>query len=242
MNPNFPPKIVGAAALYKYVKDIEKNMPNKSDDILILDGGNFFQGHPIGLIDSGKTVIEWMNKVGYDAIVPGNNDFLFGPQNLLKLSEIANFPFLACNIKHQKTDELLFDPYKIINIKGSKVGILGLANSEINETVLNKNLEGIKIEDSLESMNFWVSKLVDKVDILILLTSSGVPWDRDKVYEKFINTYTQYLISEKNLSNNTVKNYLIDLNQFFSNNFSNTQIDKEFDTFISKLRRKNLSL
>ena len=62
------------------------------------------------------------------------------------------------------------------------------------------------------------------------------------IYEKFINTYTQYLISEKNLSNNTVKNYLIDLNQFFSNNFSYTQIDKEFETFISKLRRKNLSL
>ena len=61
-------------------------------------------------------------------------------------------------------------------------------------------------------------------------------------YEKFINTYTQYLISEKNLSNNTVKNYLIDLNQFFSNNLSHKQIDKEFEIFISKLRRKNLSL
>ena len=61
------------------------------------------------------------------------------------------------------------------------------------------------------------------------------------IYEKFISAYTQYLISEKNLSNNTVKNYLIDLKQFFSNNFSYTQIDKEFETFISKLRRKNLS-
>ena len=62
------------------------------------------------------------------------------------------------------------------------------------------------------------------------------------IYEKFINTYTQYLISEKNLSKNTVKNYLIDLNQFFSLNFSHTQIDKEFETFISKLRKNNLSL
>lgn len=62
------------------------------------------------------------------------------------------------------------------------------------------------------------------------------------IYEKFINTYTQYLISEKNLSKNTVKNYLIDLNQFFSKNFSHMQIDKEFETFISKLRNNNLSL
>ena len=62
------------------------------------------------------------------------------------------------------------------------------------------------------------------------------------IYEKYLNTYSQYLISEKNLSSNTVKNYLIDLNQFFYNNFSNTQIDKEFEAFISKLRKNNFSL
>ena len=61
-------------------------------------------------------------------------------------------------------------------------------------------------------------------------------------YEKYLNTYSQYLISEKNLSSNTVKNYLIDLNQFFSKKFSHMQIDKEFETFISKLRNNNISL
>ena len=61
-------------------------------------------------------------------------------------------------------------------------------------------------------------------------------------YEKYLNTYSQYLISEKNLSSNTVKNYLIDLNQFFSNSFPHTQIDKEFEAFISKLRKNNFSL
>ena len=62
------------------------------------------------------------------------------------------------------------------------------------------------------------------------------------IYEKFINTYTQYLISEKNLSKNTVKNYLIDLSQFFSKKFSHTQIEQEFETYISKLRKNSLSL
>jgi len=197
MNPNFPPKILGSSALYKYIKDIEAELPNESDDILIFDGGNFFQGHPLGIIDSGKTVIKWMNKVGYDAIVPGSNDFLFGYENLLSLSSIANFPFLSCNIKYEDTDELLFKPYEIINIKGLKVGVLGLSNSNIKETVLEKNIKGIKIESSIDSMNFWVSKLVGNVDIIILLTSSGVPWDRDEVYEDFINlTESERLIQE----------------------------------------------
>ena len=34
-------------------------------------------------------------------------------------------------------------------------------------------------------------------------------------YEKFKDLYTQYLISEKNLSKISVKNYLVDLDQFF---------------------------
>tara|TARA_B110000263_G_scaffold40646_1_gene32392 strand:+ start:5524 stop:7416 length:1893 start_codon:yes stop_codon:yes gene_type:complete len=200
MNPNFPPKIVGASALYKYIKDVEKKLPNKSDDILIFDGGNFFQGHPTGIIDSGKTVIEWMNKVGYDAIVPGSNDFLFGHENLLELASIANFPFLSCNIRYEETNELLFKPYEIINIKGLKVGVLGLSNSNIKETVLEKNIEGIKIEPSIESMNFWISKLVDNVDIIVLLTSSGVPWDREDVYKDFIDSIKNENLIDKHLN------------------------------------------
>ena len=200
MNPNFPPKIVGASALYKYIKDIEAEMSNKSNDILILDGGNFFQGHPLGIIDSGKTVIEWMNKIGYDAIVPGNNDFLFGYENLLELSRLANFPILGCNVKYEKNDKLVFEPYKIINIKGVSIGLIGLVNPNITETVLEKNLDGLKIDSSLNSMNFWISEIEDDVDIIILLTSSGVPWDRDKIYDDFVSNYQKTGIISENLN------------------------------------------
>ena len=34
-------------------------------------------------------------------------------------------------------------------------------------------------------------------------------------YEKYKDLYTQFLISEKNLSRNSVNNYLVDLDQFF---------------------------
>ena len=61
-------------------------------------------------------------------------------------------------------------------------------------------------------------------------------------YEKYIEIYTQYLISEKNLSNNTIKNYLIDLNQFFNKQISNEEIIKKFEKYISYLRKKKLSL
>ena len=66
MNPQFPPKIIGGSGFYNY---LNKNIDREKS--LIVDAGNFFQGHPISDIDSGKTVIEYMNKIGYTAIVPG---------------------------------------------------------------------------------------------------------------------------------------------------------------------------
>ena len=61
-------------------------------------------------------------------------------------------------------------------------------------------------------------------------------------YEKFINIYKQYLISEKNLSNNTITNYLIDLHQFFNNEIIDSKIEIEFEKYVSNLRNKKLSL
>ena len=187
MNPNFPPKIVGGAAFIEYIDNVQTNLSNGLNDMLILDGGNFFQGHPVGIIDSGKTMIEWMNKIGYDAIVPGQNDFLFGYKNLIELSKKADFPFLAANIVMEKDSKLIFDPYTILDIKGCKIGIIGIAGDLINESVLEKNLNGIEIISSSETLLKWVPKLQDLgADIIVLLTSSGVPWDRDEVYDEFL--------------------------------------------------------
>ncbi len=60
-------------------------------------------------------------------------------------------------------------------------------------------------------------------------------------YEKYKDLYTQFLISEKNLSKNTLNNYLVDLDQFFfdeDSNFSN--INMKIKSYIAKLRKKNL--
>ena len=47
---------IGGSAYYKYVRDLENKLTNKHEDILTLDGGNFFQGHPLGLLDNGAKI------------------------------------------------------------------------------------------------------------------------------------------------------------------------------------------
>ena len=60
-------------------------------------------------------------------------------------------------------------------------------------------------------------------------------------YEKYKDLYTQFLISEKNLSKNSLNNYLVDLRQFFFDQDSNSSnINIKIKTYIAQLRKRNL--
>ncbi len=93
MNPQYPPTIIGGAAFSKYMDELRIEIQSIKEGLLVLDGGNFFQGSPMGLADGGKTMIKWMNRIGYDAMVPGSYDFISGAANLNELSKMATFPF-----------------------------------------------------------------------------------------------------------------------------------------------------
>ena len=42
INPQYPPTIIGSSGLYEYVDRLK----DENNKLLLLDGGNFFQGHP----------------------------------------------------------------------------------------------------------------------------------------------------------------------------------------------------
>ena len=62
-------------------------------------------------------------------------------------------------------------------------------------------------------------------------------------YEKYKDLYTQFLISEKNLSRNSVNNYLIDLDQFFfTEDTKVNHLNAKIKLYITNLRKKNLKI
>ena len=182
INPQYPPTIIGSSGLYEYVDRLK----NENNKLLLLDAGNFFQGHPLGIADSGSTIIKWMNKLGYHGFVPGNYDFLFGVENLVKLSEKANFDFLGANLYFEDSGQLVFKPYNVIEIDDLKLGIIGIINPNLENLVLSNNLKNIFLKDPIVSLRNAINDIKEKVDIMLLLTSAGVPWDREEVYFDFV--------------------------------------------------------
>ncbi len=188
MNPNFPPDILGWAAYFEYVTNLRNELQNKNEGILILDGGNFFQGNPVGLVDGGKSIIEWMNLIGYDAITLGPKDFYLGVENIKKLSDIADFPFLIANANIENTKK-----YIIKTINGVKVAIVGIIPSTLKELVMDHNLEGVEIDNEVEILNNIVKDVKSQgADIVIVLSSNGIPWEREKEYNSFISELPEF--------------------------------------------------
>ena len=89
--------------------------------LYLLDSGDQFQGTLLSNHDEGKSVFRAMNAIGYDAAVPGNHDYDFGPLGWLYdqvtpgltsdnpreviegLARSANFPMLSANTYLKKS-------------------------------------------------------------------------------------------------------------------------------------------
>lgn len=184
MNPNNPPKIIGGSGLFKYINN---NIDKKKS--IILDGGNFFQGHPMSVVDSGRTMIQFMNRVGYTALVPGSDDFIYGSKNLNKLADSSEFPFLISNLKCDDC-ELVSENFKthmISNIQGVTVGVLGIVDSNLKDKIASNKINGITILDIKETLDHWIKILEPSCNVIIVLTSAGLPYDRERVYNNFIS-------------------------------------------------------
>ena len=190
LNQEYPPDLIGAAGFSKYIKELRMEALENDEGILIVDGGNFFQGTPIGMFDNGKTMVEWFNYIGYDALSPGRYDFISGTSNLNDLINLANFPFLGANLKCNECPLISqnFKPYIIQDVQGIKIGILGIINSKIHELVLSENLQGVNILNEKPTLEKWIPIVKQQgAEIIIVLTSSSIPWDREEVYEDFIS-------------------------------------------------------
>jgi 5'-nucleotidase len=112
-------KFGGLSIFYKIVNAIRENTKNLlCHDVLVLDAGDQFQGTLLSNYDEGKTVFKAMNMIGYDAIVPGNHDYDFGPFGWLddtatnpnqafevisSLAQSVQFPLLSANTYFRST-------------------------------------------------------------------------------------------------------------------------------------------
>ena len=195
----------------------------KDNYVLLVDDGDAIQGEPVGTMTTGEAIIDIMNAVGYDIVIPGNHDFDYGMERLLELTQKANFPYISCNFN--KEGELVFDPYIIKEYDGVKVAFVGVTTPMTMRTSTPKyfmNEQGEFIYGFLEEDNTGeklysaVQKAVDDAraegaDYVILLAHLGnedecSPWRYDQVIENTSGIDVMLDGHSHDLDQTTVKN------------------------------------
>jgi len=67
--------------------------------VLVLDGGDWFQGTPEGLVDDGYAFTELLGALPYDAMVVGNHEFDHGVPHLAELLAETGVPAVLANVR-----------------------------------------------------------------------------------------------------------------------------------------------
>lgn len=131
--------------------------------VVLLDGGDMFQGTLESNLNEGAAMIAGFGALGYTAVTVGNHEFDFGPAGpratpfgdddprgaLLARASEARFPLLTANVFETATREHVSWPNMpathIVELAGVRIGILGLTTEQTPRTTIAANFRGLEI-------------------------------------------------------------------------------------------------
>jgi 2',3'-cyclic-nucleotide 2'-phosphodiesterase (5'-nucleotidase family) len=149
-----------------YVADVASERLQRGGGLVLVDGGDMFQGTLESNLAEGADVVRAYNALGYTAAAVGNHEFDYGPvgpdvtakpgqdrRGALKARAAeAKFPFLVSNIIDQSTGKRIDWPNMpastLITIAGVRVGIVGASTQSTPTTTMPANFVGLAMAPS----------------------------------------------------------------------------------------------
>ena len=151
----------------------------RSDNSILVDGGDQFQGTLFYTYYKGKLAAEMMNKMGYTAMTVGNHEFDDGPEVLRGFADALDFPILMSNADISG-EALLRDVIQksvVIEQGGEKIGLIGLTPQDTDE--LASPGPNVVFSDPFSAVQGEVNKLTAMgVNKIIVLSHSGYMVDK----------------------------------------------------------------
>jgi 5'-nucleotidase len=151
----------------------------RTNNSILVDGGDQFQGTLFYTYYKGKLAAEMMNKLGYDGMTVGNHEFDDGPEVLAGFLDAVDFPILMSNAD-VRGEPLLADKLAkstVIERGGEKIGLIGLTPEDTDE--LASPGDNITFSDPVAAVQGEVDKLTaEGVNKIIVLSHSSYAVDQ----------------------------------------------------------------
>jgi 5'-nucleotidase len=180
----------GLPAFAGYLSILRSDNPGGT---LLLDAGDLFLGTLAADLTEGAVVIDAYNYLGYQAAAIGNHEFDYGPEGpastalqpeqdpfgalKARLGQ-AKFPMLAVNIYNGETgdrpDWLSNDGTVLLDVKGVKVGLLGLITPATPNATNPVNVASLRFGSLLPEVLSAAGSLRERgAEVVIALVHAG---------------------------------------------------------------------
>lgn len=184
--PTYSGTLGGIAYLGAYVRSLEAQNPNT----LFLSDGDLIGASPlVSSIFHDEPTIEAMNELHMNYAVVGNHEFDEGLAELYRMQNGgcsptdgcqtghtyagADFQYLAANVLGPN-GKSIFPPYAVVNLQGTKIGIIGVVTTETPTIVMPSQVAGLTFLPETETVNKYAAELRQRqVNTIIVLLHAG---------------------------------------------------------------------
>jgi len=139
----------------------------RNQQALFLDAGDFLT--TIGRQRKDEYVIQAYEKLEYDAIAIGDQEFRNG-WNFFKYKTFAsNLPLICANLREKVGLPHLVEPFVIKEINGCRIGIVGIISTGVFEYIPKTAYADLEILPFFNELKKVVAELLNKSDLIIVL-------------------------------------------------------------------------
>ncbi len=148
---------------------------------LVIDSGDLIQGSALTTFQyknnlcNNNAVIDAMNYIGYDVHTIGNHEFNYGKEYLVNSFKSFNGDIIVANMS--AVDGLNISPYKIYEVAGVKIAVIGLVTQVIPFFEKPEHIEGVLFFDPVECYGKYEQEMLEKSDLIIVNYHGGFEYD-----------------------------------------------------------------
>ena len=143
---------------------------------IIVDGGDLIQGSGYAALSEGAIFSEIVRNMGYDLLIPGNWEVVYGKDKMIRVLEDYRTPVIVQNMMHEQSGENLFPSYWIKEIEGIRLGFIGINDPDVPVRQNPSFSKGIHFTGIDRQTSDLISTIKhdQKLDVLFLITHLGI--------------------------------------------------------------------
>ena len=157
------------------VKAIRAERPGR---VLLLDGGDTWQGSHVSTVTRGADMVEAMHALGVEAMT-AHWEFTYGAERVRELKDALRFPFLCGNVKEEPFGDAVFDAAAAFERGGVRIAVIGqafpytpIANPRWMIPDWSFGIEEDRLRERVAAAR------ADGADLVVLLSHNGFDVDR----------------------------------------------------------------